>query len=62
MGQMIELRRGVSNDPDLLRLDVGALSHRLPGIVNTALHLSTSLTCSVIESRPVKDLSIPLVC
>lgn len=62
MGKLVETGRGLSDNPDLLRSDVGALSHGLPGdvpcerIVNAALHDSAALTSAVRNKRPDKGL------
>lgn len=60
MGQLVESRQGLPDNPDLLRRDVGALSHGLPGevscerFVNTALHDSAALASSVRNKRSDK--------
>ena len=58
MGQLVESGRRPSDNPDLLRSDVGALSHGLPGkvsgerIVDAALHDAAALAPSVRNKRP----------
>lgn len=58
MSQLVEPGRGFSDDPALLRFDIGALSHRFPANVSpkgpedTALHHSASLTGSVRKNTP----------
>jgi hypothetical protein len=58
MSQMLQARSGVPHDPDLLRLDVGPLSHRFPsgaarvGIMSAALHRSAALARPVGKNVP----------